>query len=276
MKKSTSILVGLFASLAIVSTDTASARTGDEILALGTPDARGEALSAELSTRNAGFKDLAGEVQMTLRDNGGGEAKRKFSLKVLEKGGGGAGAGDYSLIVFDAPADVKGTAVLSHAKVGDDDEQWLFLPSAHRTRRISSSNKTGSFVGSEFSFEDLTGNDGRKYSWKVTGQEPCGAARCLVVEAVPKDPQSAYSKRVLRVETQEMRIQTIDFFDRKGDRMKTLTYDNYKKMKDRFWRAQSWTMKNHQTGKSTVIEFTSMRLDSGLSASDFAAGKLGG
>jgi len=271
MKAAASLPVLAFALALAASAD---ARTAEELAGLPTPEARGQAIAMELAARNAGYKDLSGDVEMTLKDAGGSEAKRRFNLKLLEKPV--ANAGDYSLIVFDAPADVKGTAVLSHAKIGDDDEQWLFLPSAHRTRRISSSNKTGSFAGSEFSFEDLTGNDGRKYEWKHTGTEPCGSLSCFVVEATPKDPQSAYSKRVLRIDSGEMRIQSIEFFDRKNAKLKTLSYEGYKKLKDRFWRSQSWTMKNHQSGKSTTIQFSSMKMDNNFSVNDFSTGKLGG
>lgn len=274
MKTAASFILGLFAvAVTVTATTDAGAKTSEEILAAPTPEAKGQGIAMELAARNAGYKDLGGDVEMTLRDSGGGEAKRRFSIKVLEKPV--AGGGDYSLIVFDAPADVKGTAVLSHAKIGDDDEQWLYLPSAHRTRRISSSNKTGAFAGSEFSFEDLTGNDGRKYDWKLAGTEPCGSLTCFVVDATPKDPNSAYSKRVLRIENQEFRIQTIEFYDRKNVKLKTLSYENYKKLKDRFWRSQSWTMRNHQSGKSTVITFSSMKIDNGFTVNDFATGKLG-
>lgn len=275
MKTAASYLMSLLsiAVVALASSD-ANAKTADEVLAAPTPEAKGQALVAELAARNAGYKDLAGDVEMTLKDASGSEAKRKFSLKVLEKPA--PTAGDYSLIEFAAPADVKGTAVLSHAQVGDEDEQWLYLPSAHRTRRISSSNKTGAFVGSEFSFEDLTGNDLRKYDWKVTGTEACGALQCLVVDAVPKDPQSAYSKRVLHIDKVELRIQSIDFYDRKNALLKTLAYENYKQINGKFWRSQSWTMKNLQSGKSTIINFSSMKIGNGFTVNDFATGKLGG
>jgi predicted RND superfamily exporter protein/outer membrane lipoprotein-sorting protein len=274
MKTAASFILGLLTLAVTVTTATdATARTPEEILAAPTPETKGQGVAMELAARNAGYKDLGGDVEMILRDAAGGEAKRRFSIKVLEKPV--ANAGDYSLIVFDTPADVKGTAVLSHAKIGDDDEQWLYLPSAHRTRRISSSNRTGAFVGSEFSFEDLTGNDGRKYDWRLAGTEPCGALTCFVVDATPKDPTSAYSKRVLRIDTQEFRIQTIEFFDRKNAKLKTLAYENYRKLNDRFWRSQSWTMKNHQSGKSTVINFSSMKVGNGFTVNDFATGKLG-
>jgi outer membrane lipoprotein-sorting protein len=244
-----------------------------ELLATGTPEEKGTAIARELGARNAGYQDLGGQVEMVLRDADGAEAKRGFSLKVLERSS--AEEGDRSLIVFDNPADVKGTAVLSHSKADGEDEQWLFLPSAHRTKRISSSNRTGSFAGSEFSFEDLTGNDGRKYAWKYLGTVACGDKQCLEVETVPKDAASAYSRRVLQIEASELRIASIAFYDRKGVKLKTLTYDEYRKLNERFWRAHRWTMQNHQSGKSTTLQFASMRLQNGFTANDFSTGKLG-
>ena len=64
--------------------------------------------------------------------------------------------GDKSLMVFDEPRDVKGTALLTHAHKQEADDQWLYLPALKRVKRISSSNRSGSFMGSEFSYEDLT------------------------------------------------------------------------------------------------------------------------
>jgi outer membrane lipoprotein-sorting protein len=238
-----------------------------------TPQEDGAQLALSLAQKNAGYKDLSGKVDMVLTDADGSEARRSFTLKVLERPA--ADEGDRSLIVFESPADVKGTAVLSHAKVDGEDDQWLFLPSARRTKRISSSNRTGAFVGSEFTFEDLTGNDGRKYTWTRGAEAACGDATCIALTAVPKDPASAYSKRVLEVDAKDLRIHSIAFFDRKGEPLKTLTYDDYTTLNDRFLRAQKWTMRNLQTGKSTTIRFTAMKLSTGLSASDFSTGKLG-
>jgi hypothetical protein len=177
-------------------------------------------------------------------------------------------------MVFEAPADVKGISVLSHSGGGKEDEQWLYLPSAHRVKRISSANRTGAFMGSEFSFEDLTGNDGRKYTWRLLGTEPCGAQTCWTLEAKPTDPASAYSRRVLRVDTAELRIDSVDFYDRKGAKMKTLKYGDYEKLNDRFWRAHVWTMKNEQSGRTTTVHFTSMKLHNAYTVKDFSPTRL--
>jgi outer membrane lipoprotein-sorting protein len=141
-------------------------------------------------------------------------------------------------------------------------------------KRVAAANRTGSFAGSEFSFEDLTAAEQKKYDWQLLGVEPCGGLQCFSVEAKPKDPASGYSRRVLKIDTGELRIQSVEFFDRKGARLKTLTYGGYTKVDNRFWRAKEWTMTNQQNGKSTVIRFQSMKFNSGLGTSDFAPAKL--
>jgi len=258
--------------VAALGMGTAHAKTAAELTRVGTPEEQGRAIAGELDARNAGYRDLVGEVEMVLRDPSGSEAKRRFSIKALEQPD--PKIGDYSMIVFDTPTDVKGTALLSHGKVDGEDDQWLYLPALGRVKRISSANRTGSFVGSEFAYEDLTGNDTGKSSWRLLGQEPCGKLSCLKLEAAPRDPASGYSRRVLSVESTDFRIISVDFFDRKGARIKTLSYDDYRKVSGRYWRAHAWTMKNHQSGKVTSLAFTSMRMGTGLRAADFSAEKL--
>jgi outer membrane lipoprotein-sorting protein len=252
----------------------ADAKTVDELTKDGSAAEKGLAIAGELRARNAGYKDLGGDVEMVLKDSAGGESKRRFSIKVMEQPE--PGVAQYSLVVFDNPADVKGTSLLSHAKLEGEDDQWLFMPAVGRVKRVAAQNKSASFVGSEFSYEDLTGNDARKYSWKLVGKKSCGGDECLELEGTPKDPASAYSRRVITLDTKELRIQTIDFYDRKGSKLKTLTYGDYKLLGSKFWRAHAWTMKNHQSGKSTTLTFTSMKVGNGFSASDFSTGKLGG
>ena len=262
------VTLGLFVA---ASSD---ARPASELVASGTDSEKGEAIIRELATRNTGYRDFSSAVEMVLRDGSGSEAKRKFSLKVLERPS--ANLGDQVLIVFESPADVKGTALLSHTKLDEDDEQWVFLPASKRTKRVSSSNKTSAFAGSEFSYEDLSGNEVRKYAWRLGGTTPCGAGlECFKLEATPKDKTSAYSKRVLLLDTAELRVMATEFYDRAGAKTKTLAYDGYTKLANKFWRAQTWTMTNHQTAKSTVLTFSKLAVQSGLSAGDFAAGKLG-
>jgi hypothetical protein len=253
----------LFAGVALLAT-TADAKT---------PEDRGIEIVRDLQARNAGYKDLGADVEMTLKDASGGEAKRRFHIKVMEQPD--AQTAQLSLVVFDSPADVKGTALLSHAKLDGDDDQWLYVPSVGRVKRVASSSKSGAFLGSEFAYEDLTGGDARRYEWRYTETAPCGPLQCYALEGKPRDARSGYSKRVLHIDTTELRVQSVDFFDRTGARAKTLTYESYTKLKGRFWRAQTWTMKNHQSGKSTVLVFNGLKVENGFSTNDFSSGKLG-
>jgi hypothetical protein len=259
-------------ALLLGASASAHARTADELIAAGTPEQKGQAIVEELGRRNTGWHDFAGEVEMDLEDAAGGKARRDFTVKVLEKPS--AADGDRSLIVFSSPADLKGTAVLSHAHGGGEDEQWLFLPSSRRTKRISTGNRSGSFVGSEFSFEDLTASDPRKYAWRYVAKETCDGQPCLVLVATPKEASSAYSRRVVRVDAAQLRVVSVELYDRKGDKLKTLTYRDYQQL-DGYWRARAWSMKNAQSGKGTTLRFVKMKLRSGYGNSDFAPEKLG-
>ena len=257
---------------ALLLAASAHARSVDELTRSGTPAQQGQAIVEELGRRNSGWRDFSGDVEMELVDAAGGKARRSFSVKVLERPS--AQDGDRSLIVFSSPSDIKGTAVLSYAHGSGEDEQWLYLASSRRLKRVSASNRSGAFVGSEFSFEDLTASDPRKYAWTLVGKQACGAGSCLVLEATPRDASSAYSKRVVLVDS-ELRVQQIELYDRKGQKLKTLAYADYEQLDGGYWRARAWSMKNAQSGKGTTLRFTTMKLRTGYGPSDFAPEKLG-
>ena len=87
-----------------------------------------------------------------------------------------------------------GTALLSHTKILAADDQWLFLPALQLVKRISSANKSGPFVGSEFAYEDLASQELDKYDYRFLGEQPCGDLTCYVVERVPAYENSGYTK----------------------------------------------------------------------------------
>ncbi|MEO1175204.1 MAG: outer membrane lipoprotein-sorting protein, partial [Myxococcota bacterium] len=124
---------------------------------------RGYEIAARSDATDRGFGSSTVELTMTLSDASGRSTTREMRIDTLEKAG--EGNGDKSLTVFFSPRDVEGTALLSHARVVASDDQWLYLPALRRTKRISSSNKSGPFVGSEFAFEDLTANELGKYDY---------------------------------------------------------------------------------------------------------------
>ena len=95
--------------------------------------------------------------------------------------------GDRSLFIFDEPRDVAGTAMLVHSHKDAADDQWLYLPALTRVKRISSSNRSGSFMGSEFAYEDMSVPEVEKFTYRYLRDEPCGELTCTVVERFPTD-----------------------------------------------------------------------------------------
>ena len=141
-----------------------------------TPEEKGYAVAARSDRSDRGFTDSKVALKMVLRNAAKQESIRKLTFNTLEVPD--EQIGDKSLVVFNSPSDIDGTALLSHAKILDADDQWLYLPALKRIKRISSVNKSGPFVGSEFAFEDFTALELNKYTYKYLKQEACGELTC--------------------------------------------------------------------------------------------------
>jgi outer membrane lipoprotein-sorting protein len=179
------------------------------------------------------------------------------------------GDGDKSLVIFDHPRDVKGTAFLSYTHIGNPDDQWLYLPALKRVKRISSKNKSGPFVGSEFAYEDISSQEVDKYTYRYLRDENFNGLDCFVVERIPVYENSGYTKQIVWIDKAEYRPQKLDYYDRKEELLKTLTFGDYRQYLGKFWRAHRWEMVNHQTGKSTSLEWSEFQFQTGLSDRDF-------
>lgn len=231
---------------------------------------KGLEIAKKIKQRDLGWGDSQSELTMTLRDRKGREVVREMRSKSLEVDGDG----DKGLTVFDKPLDVKGTAFLSFSHIVGDDDQWLFLPALKRVKRIASRNKSGPFLGSEFAFEDLSSFEVEKNTYLYLRDEACGDLDCYVVEMDPVDKYSGYKRLQVWVDQDHYRVHKIDFFDRRDTLLKTLTVEDYKLYKDKYWRADKQKMVNHKNGKSTDIHIQNLRFDTGLTAADFNENKL--
>ncbi|MBF0266358.1 MAG: outer membrane lipoprotein-sorting protein [Gammaproteobacteria bacterium] len=236
----------------------------------GDAEEKGLAIAKERKLRDKGWGDLQAEMVMTLRNKHGQESIRQIRIKNLEV----TGDGDKALSIFDEPRDVKGTAFLNFSHVKGNDDQWLYLPALKRVKRISSRNKSGPFMGSEFSYEDLSSYEIEKYSFKFIGEQKCGDLDCFKIESKPLYKHSGYTRMESLIDKGEYRVQQIDFYDRKNSHLKTLTFSDYKQYKNKFWRANHFNMINHQTGKSTRLDWLNYRFSTGLDDKDFNKSSL--
>lgn len=237
-----------------------------------TPEEKGFEIAARSDRSDRGFGDSLVELRMVLRNAKGQESKRVMEQRVLEVTD--ENVGDKSLVVFKSPADIDGTALLSHAKILDPDDQWLFLPALKRVKRISSKNKSGPFVGSEFAFEDFTALELRKYDYKFIGTEACGEFTCDIVERTPRYEFSGYTKQISWVDQEVFQVRKVDYYDRKDALLKTLTFEEYREYDNGVWRSHLLKMVNHQTGKSTDLIFSEFQFKTGVTNKDFQKGIL--
>lgn len=236
-----------------------------------TPEEKGLSIAVEADRRDSGFGDTSADMLMTLRNRQGEESIREIRISILEV----EGDGDKSLSIFDNPRDVKGTAFLTYSHKVKDDDQWLYLPALKRVKRISSRNKSGSFMGSEFSYEDIASQEVEKYTYKWIKDEALNGVECFVIERYPVDKKnSGYTRQMVWIDKSEYRVQKIDYYDRKNSLLKTLVFKGYQEYLGRYWRADEMYMVNHQTGKSTRLDWSGYRFRTGLKDRDFNRNSL--
>jgi outer membrane lipoprotein-sorting protein len=232
----------------------------------GPAEEKGLDIAREADRRYSGYQDCTANLRMILRDRQGRESRRDLRVRMLEV----ANEGTRSLCIFDSPMDVKGTILLTHTHPGEDDDQWLFLPALKRVKRIAASNKSGSFMGSEFAYEDIGTQHLEKYTYKWLRDEAHDGYDCYVIERHPVDERnSGYIRQVVWIDKQEYRTLKVDYYDRKDSLLKTLTFKGWKRHLDEFWRAREMNMVNHQTGKSSRLIWTELEFRNGLTENDF-------
>ncbi len=231
---------------------------------------KGRSIAQESDDRDQGWHDSQVVMTMTLRNKKGDQSQRQLRLKSLEV----KGDGDKGLTIFDSPRDVKGTGFMNYSHIHKPDDQWLYLPALKRIKRISSKNKSGPFMGSEFSYEDLSSFEVEKYSYKYLADETVNGEAAYKVEMTPVYKHSGYSKITAWLDKQEFRVQKLEYFDRKGSLLKTQTLSDYNKYLGQYWRAHTNMMVNHQTHKTTKLEFKNYQFKTGLSDAQFSKNAL--
>ncbi|MBN4071936.1 outer membrane lipoprotein-sorting protein [bacterium AH-315-F18] len=226
---------------------------------------RGLAIARAVDTQDLGFRDYKVNVTMVLKNRHGQESRRVMKSRTLEQ----KNEGDKTIIIFNRPRDVKGTAFLSHTHRTGNDDQWLFLPALKRVKRIASNNKSGPFMGSEFSYEDIASQEVEKYRYRFLGQEKLDGQPVDVVERVPVDKRSGYTRHVAYYHRDHHRVEKVVFYDRKNAQLKTLVYRGYKQYLGRYWRPDEMYMENHQTGKTTRLIWTRYAFRNGYTDRSF-------
>jgi outer membrane lipoprotein-sorting protein len=231
---------------------------------------KGLNIAKEAKKRASGFQSFTSSLDMMLVNKRGQTNKRKLRSRTLESTTGS----DKSILIFDTPSDVKGTVFLSHAHKTKSNDQWLYLPALKRVKRISSSNQSGPFMSSEFSYEDITSQEISKYTYDFVKSETVKGIQYFVIKRFPMDKKSGYTSQVLWIDQQEYRTHKIDFYDRKKSLLKTLINSDFQKYNGQHWRPHKMNMVNHQTGKSTTLSYSDFKFKVKLSDKDFTKSSI--
>lgn len=224
---------------------------------------KGYAIAKAASERNMGYGDYSASGRMILRNKAGSEAVREFDYRSLEMRDG-----NRSLLVFNWPGDIRDTALLTHEREKGADSQWIFLPAQHRVKRIASASRSGSFVGSEFAYEDMVSQDLDAFNYKWLSEDSC----CDIVQRMPKS-KSGYSSQVVWFDKRNGTIPKVEYYNRGGALLKVLSATGYKQYNG-FWRPATMTMSNRLTGKETILSWSNHQFGVGLSANAFTTRAL--
>ena len=157
----------------------------------------GREIMEKVNARETGDRSIT-EMEMILIDKKGNKRVRKLKTFGLEKG-----KDSLSLMFFLSPADVRNTGFLTfdYDESGKDDDQWLFLPALRKTKRIAAGDKSGSFMGSDLNYSDMTSPDLNLYEYTLMKETEVNGQKVWQIKSVPKTKaeaeKSGYSKSVV-------------------------------------------------------------------------------
>ena len=173
-------------------------------------------IATKVKNTSSGYESSRSVLEMVLIDQAKNRSTRVMHSIALENTENNGKDGDKSLIEFKTPIDVKGTKFLTHEKITKNNNQWLYLPGLKRIKRITSKNKSGSFMGSEFSYEDISSREPSKYTYSKELQEvSLDKVETYKYERYSKDKNSGYSKQILWVDKKRFVVLQIEYFDKK-------------------------------------------------------------
>ncbi|MBI9098052.1 MAG: outer membrane lipoprotein-sorting protein [Spirochaetaceae bacterium] len=192
--------------------------------------------------------------QMTLIDKNNNQEirnMREYSMDISDDH-------SRSLIVFDTPESIMGTALLTWWNRNDESDQWMYLPAQKRMQRIAKGSKKGYFMGSDFSFEDIQPEKQDNFDFEIAGETTISGLPCWMIEVTPNNTRtmesSGYSRRILYILKEYFFTVKIEFYDKWNVLLKTQQNGLLQKIDGSRFRANKIIMINHQTDHKTIIE----------------------
>jgi outer membrane lipoprotein-sorting protein len=239
-------------------------------------DPKAREIMSKVNDRDDGDNQTA-EMEMVLIDSRNNKRVREIRSFRKDKG-----KDVYSIMFFLAPADVKGTGFLTYDydEAGKDDDQWLFLPALRKTKRIASSDKSGSFMGSDFNYSDMTKPDLEDYDFTLMKETAVDGADTWQIQAVPRSKEIAeeigYEKSILWVRKDNLVPIRAARWVNKSARLKYMQVMKLEQI-DGIWvssEMQMVTREGKNTVHATVLRFNNVKFNQQLDENQFTVRQL--
>jgi hypothetical protein len=213
------------------------------------------------STRLAGAEATS---TMTIIDSKGRERVRKIAqvTKLYDNG-----ETEKKLVRFLSPADVKGTGLLTFDYKAKDDDMWLYMPALRKTRRIVSSEKAKNFMGSEFSYADMTPPNSNDFNFKLLGEQDVSGVVCWQIEIIPKDDdiadENGFSKKVSFIGKEDFVVRKSIYYDFDESLHKEFTVREIKLLdpKNMKYRLTEMVMVNKQNDRKSILKVNKIQFN---------------
>lgn len=244
-----------------------------------------QSVAAPLSPRDIMVKvdqrddgdNMIAESKMVLIDKNDNQRVRKMMIYSKDMG-----EDSYRMQYFLSPADVKDTGFLTYDYAdGDrDDDQWLYLPDLHKTKRIATSDKSSSFMGSDFSYADMTDRVVDEWNYKILKEGEVGGSKVWLIEALPVskvvEERYGYSKSVLFVRQDIFMVVRAVHWLTEGKKIKYMDVRKLEQIEGVWMATQRWmkTTKNKRTLHQTTLDWTNIRFNQDLQESFFTVRQL--
>lgn len=210
-------------------------------------------------------------IEMTLIQKSGHKRVRKLESWAMD-----VGKDTKKIMFFTYPGDVKGTGFLTwdYDNSTKVDDKWLYLPAMKKTRRISGkSSKTDYFMGSDFTYNDMSTRSVDEEQHKLLREETLDGHKCWVVQSIPNDKDEIYARRVTWIRQDCLMAVKGEYYDKLNKLHRRLTISNIEKVQG-FWTMHLMQMENVQTGHKTIIRMSNQRFNVKVSPNLFTVSKL--
>ncbi len=223
------------------------------------------------------LKGMEGISTLTIIDGKGNQRIRKIATvtKLYDEG-----KTEKKLMKFISPADVKDTGLLTFDYEKKDDDRWLYMPALRKTRRIISSEKSKNFMGSEFSYADMSYPDINEFSYKLIGKEIIKGEQCWVIEIKPKTSdiadENGFSKKTAYYSVKDKIIRKSIYYDLDGSLHKELETKEIQKIEGSSgqYKIMHMVMINKQNGRVSDMKIDKIKYNEKIEDKYFTTGYL--